>query len=847
MTLFSELRKENRLTKIYWVISAILGSVILTVSSTKLYLIDGASLFTLILLTMVVIFSGLFPVRIFGTHSVITPSEVYVFLIALMFGGAAATCVAALDSFVATCTSSKRWITRIAALTTNATAMYLSSQIFLGLQKSLATLTISNILKHFIALMLFAVVYFLLNSFLMSTHSAIRQGRSIFSSWWDNYAWAGTTYLASGVVAGLIFLGMRDYGMVVLLATAPLVATVFMTFRFYFKQAEERENNHRQRTEAAEARASLAQNHLLEMRLSEERFRSAFDYAAIGMALVSTDGKWMQVNQSIGKILGYADSELLATDFQSLTHPEDLDIVCRSIAQLLSGENTVTQLEHRFLHSAGHEIWVSLNVALIDDSRHAVPRLIFQIQNINDRKWAEERLMHDAFHDALTGLPNRSLFLDHLEMAIARYQRHRDRAFAVLFLDCDRFKVVNDSLGHLAGDELLIEVARRLSANIRLGDTVARLGGDEFTILLEDIHALEEALFLVDRIQKALSIPIRIGSNEVSMTASIGIAFSHNNYAKPEEVLRDADTAMYQAKSHGKAQHTVFDQNMHTVAIRQLQLETDLRHATERQELSLVFQPIVSLQNARLLGFEALLRWRHPELGQISPAEFIPIAEETGMIIEIGQWVMIQACLQLKSWEQLGSRDLIMSINFSGKQLSHATAVSSVLEALSRSQVNPEKLKLEITESVVMDNIELSIHKLDQIRKIGVKLSIDDFGTGYSSLSYLHRLPTDTLKIDRSFVMRMVENKENAEIVKTIVTLGKTLKMDVTAEGVETCEQLRQLQELGVECGQGYLFSRPLEIEAATSLLTQDQPWQAFELLASQIPVAHTFAAIGSN
>ena len=395
-----------------------------------------------------------------------------------------------------------------------------------------------------------------------------------------------------------------------MLATVPIVATIFMTFRFYFKQAEERETNHRQRTEAAEAQAALAQSHLLEIRVSEERFRSAFDYAAIGMALVGTDGKWLQVNPSLGKILGYGEAELLATDFQSLTHPEDLDIVCRSIAQLLTRESTVTQLEHRFLHSAGHEVWVSLNVTLIDANQHALPRLIFQVQNINDRKWAEERLLHDAFHDALTGLPNRTLFLDHLEMALARYQRHKDRAFAVLFLDCDRFKVVNDSLGHLAGDEMLIEVARRLSANIRLGDTVARLGGDEFTILLEDIHAQDEALLLAERIQKALATPIKIGANEALMTASIGIAFSANTYSKPEDVLRDADTAMYQAKSQGKARHTVFDQNMHTVAIRQLQLETDLRHATERKEFNLVFQPIVSLQNASLLGFEALLRCR---------------------------------------------------------------------------------------------------------------------------------------------------------------------------------------------------------------------------------------------
>lgn len=785
--------------------------------------LQGRAWFHLCGLALIVLLTGLFPLRIPGTQCAITPSDIFIFLTALLLGLPAVTCVAALDSFVASYRTSQRWSTRLASLAINAVAMLMSSPVFFWLWQHPHLLQLETKAHLFLSLLLFALVYFLANTLLMAQYSAVRQSKPLLPFWWGNYAWISATYPASAAVAGLIYLGMEQYGIAVVLAAVPVVVVVFTASHFYVRQAEERDKLQRQRLEAAEMQAALAEKHLLEMQESEERFRSAFDYAAIGMALVAVDGHLLQVNHALCQILGYEKEELLQRSYQSLLHADDVESGQRAIAQLLSGQVSATQIEQRFLHSLGNEVWGSLNASLMRATESQSQRFIFQIQNITDRKWAEARLLHDAFHDALTGLPNRALFLDHLQMAIARYNRHPDRPFAVLFLDFDRFKIINDSLGHLAGDELLIEIARRLVQNVRPGDTIARLGGDEFTILLEDLRHQEEAINLAERIQKNLTLPIKLTMTEVTITASIGIAFSAAGYQKPEELLRDADTAMYEAKSRGKARHALFDPRMHTYAMRQLQLENDLRRALERNNFFLVYQPIMALDTDQLVGFEGLVRWQHPERGLVNPGEFIPVAEETGLITSLGEWVLSEACRQLREWQAqmpfLKKSGLRISINLSGKQLMQEHIVGIVERVLAQHDVDPHCLKLEITESVVMENIEVAMRKLEQMRALGVKLSIDDFGTGYSSLSYLHRLSTDTLKIDRSFVQNMTQNNEHAEIVRTIVTLAKTLKMDVTAEGIETQEQLEMLRALGCECGQGYLFAKPMEADAAFQLL----------------------------
>ncbi|HEY9282437.1 MAG TPA: bifunctional diguanylate cyclase/phosphodiesterase [Pyrinomonadaceae bacterium] len=434
---------------------------------------------------------------------------------------------------------------------------------------------------------------------------------------------------------------------------------------------------------------------------------------------------------------------------------------------------------------------------------------------------SREHFRRAAYHDALTGLPNRLLLADHLRLAIGRAKRHPDHSFALIFLDLDRFKYINDSLGHAAGDQLLITIARRLENSLRPTDTVARLGGDEFAILLDGLEDDGDAVHVAERVQQELTSPFHLSGHEVFTTASIGITLSRTGYEHPENVLRDADTAMYRAKENGKARYELFDSVMHARAVERLKLENDLRRAVERGEFEVYYQPIVSLDSERIAGFEALVRWDHPERGFVLPAEFIPVAEETGLIVEIGQWVLRESCRQMREWQRrsFDNRLLTLSVNLSGKQFLQPNLIGCVKQILHETDLDPRCLKLEITESIMMENAEAASAMLVQLRGLGVKLSIDDFGTGYSSLSYLHRFPVNTLKIDRSFVMRMGDAGENSEIVRTILTLASNLGMDVVAEGVETEGQLAQLKAMRCPYGQGYLFSKPVDAAGAGGLV----------------------------
>jgi diguanylate cyclase (GGDEF)-like protein/PAS domain S-box-containing protein len=634
--------------------------------------------------------------------------------------------------------------------------------------------------------------------------------RMNLSAWQDGarlFFWQVVGNAAALVAAFAAAFGVRFAGVEVSIAAGAVACLVGTALRAKL-QAEREEPA----AEPAQHKASEG-----------DRFRSAFDYAAIGMALVSTEGRWLQVNRSLCQILGYTEEELLLTDFLSVTHPDDLPTALSNIGQLLKGKVQASQMEKRYIHKSGHEVWVHWSVSLVRDQYSKSVHLIFQIQDITDRKLAEQQLHHDAFHDALTGLPNRALFMDHLKLAIARSRRNTQTKFAVLYLDLDRFKVINDSLGHTIGDQLLVGIADRLKKNLRPGDTVARLGGDEFTVLVEDIADEAESLQVAERVQKELSVPFNLSGREVFTTVSMGIAPSATGYERAEDILRDADTAMYRAKSMGKARYEIFDKAMHARAINLLQMETDMRRALEREEFILHYQPIVALDNFQLRGFEALVRWQHPERGFISPMDFIPVAEETGMIVPLGEWVMREACRQMHGWQMMFplQHPLFITVNLSSKQFSQETLISTFAMILQETGVKPQSVKLEITESVVMENVDTATDMLRQLRGLGVKLAIDDFGTGYSSLSYLHRFPIDTLKIDRSFVTRMSENNENTEIVRTIVVLAQNLGMDVVAEGVETNEQLVILQKLGCENGQGYFFSKPVNADGAEKIIAE--------------------------
>lgn len=557
------------------------------------------------------------------------------------------------------------------------------------------------------------------------------------------------------------------------------------------------------------------------LRESEQRLNDILcSLEDVVWSISATTYETLYVNPAVEKIYSRSGTDFFDNPklWMEVVHPDDQERV-QSVTQALYRKKS-NELEYRILRPDGNVRWLYERRRLVRDATGQAIRIDGIATDITERKWLEAELMHDAYHDSLTGLANRSLFMDRLKQSIARTKRNPNRLFAVLFLDLDRFKVVNDSLGHLVGDQLLVAIAQRLASCLNSENTIARLGGDEFTILLDPIEDVKDAIAVAEQLHQLLKRPFNLNGYEIFTTVSIGIALSTTGYAQPEDVLRDADTALYQAKEHGKACSAVFDAAMYNNAMSLLQLETALRWAIERQELRVYYQPIVSLMTGRITGFEALVRWLHPEQGLVSPAQFIPVAEETGLIVPIGQWVLYESCRQLRQWQLQFSMspDLTISVNLSTKQFSQPNLVEQIDQVLKDTGLDPVHLKLEITESGIMDNVE-SAALLQQLQALRVQLCIDDFGTGYSSLSRLRQFPINTLKIDRSFISRMHELVEDAEVVQAVITLAHNLGMDVVAEGIETEEQLTYLKQLNCEQGQGYFFSKPLNGQAVTTLL----------------------------
>lgn len=556
------------------------------------------------------------------------------------------------------------------------------------------------------------------------------------------------------------------------------------------------------------------------LRESESKMRTLVTSMNEGLTHVDNDEVMEFVNDRLCEMTGYERDELIGKTTLDVLFDEDgREAVLRANNQRKQGISG--QYETRVKKKSGEMMSVLVSGAPVMNDSGVVTGTLGMFMDISERKRAEEQLLHDAFHDGLTGLANRALFMDHLRMTIERCKSRHSNQYAVLFLDYDRFKVVNDSLGHAEGDELLKQIARRLERWTRTGDLVARLGGDEFVILLCEMPESEEAFQVAERIQDDLKMPFDINGREVVISASIGIALSIDGFRTAEDMVRDADIAMYSAKTKGRARYQVFNEAMRTLATTRLQLETDLRQALERREFEIHYQPIFNLETQAIKGFEALVRWRHPTLGLISPDDFIPTAEESGLILPLGRWILDESCRQMRFWQDslpLAS-SLVISVNLSAKQFLQTDLAEQIAETLESTGLAPCSLKLEITESYLIENSDRAVKIMSRLREIGVELSLDDFGTGYSSLSYLHRLPVNSLKIDRSFVSRMSESEENSEIVRTIVKLAQNLKMDVIAEGIETPEQLDQLNELKCGFGQGYLFARPMEAEAVAEFI----------------------------
>lgn len=757
----------------------------------------------------------------FKSH--IAVSDTFIFLALLLYGGECAIILAAIEAFA----SSWRFCNKKFTVFFNAATMAISTSAVVLALKAFGLYSEGQLHGYnenrpnfVIALSVIALTQFFFNTSFASIYDSLKSAIPLWETWKNKYIWTFFTYFVGAGSAGVLVQLSDLIGFGITIATFPVIFFVFLSYRMYLKNVE----ISMQQAEQAEQYSKILETQSEALRESEERFRSAFDYAPIGIGLLSSAGNWLKVNHALTEILGYSEEDFLTMDFQSIMLAEDLGLTLVKVHELVTCKIANCQMEQRYLHKTGRTVWTSWSGSAANDSRSTQPDLIFQIQDITARKVAEEQLQHEASHDALTGLPNRSFFMGRLTAALAKTHQLADYKVSILFIDLDRFKYVNDSLGHLIGDQMLKGIAERLRECMRPSDIVARLGGDEFTILVEGKYDDIEVTRIAERIQQKFSIPFDLSGHEVFSSASIGILHASEKHLLSEDMMRDADTAMYQAKRAGKARHEVFNEKMHSAAKEILQLETDLRRALEREELTVHYQPIYSLATGTIECLESLARWHHPKLGEIPPNKFIPLAEEIGLIDNLCSQVLRRACREIGSLnhELADESALSMSINLSCRQFAQDTLVKNIRSILEETAYSPRDLRIEITESVIFEHADRAIEMLNQLRSMGIEIHIDDFGTGYSNLAYLMKLPISTLKIDRSFVSMIDGKGANDEIVRAIVTLARNLGLKVIAEGIETGVQLEKLIQLECEGGQGYLFAEPMDFERLREFLSKE-------------------------
>jgi diguanylate cyclase (GGDEF)-like protein/PAS domain S-box-containing protein len=823
-------------TFLYLIVTLTCGVIALLVAikNFDLALID---LNFILLATITIALGSRITIQVPRFKSHIAVSDVFIFLALFIYGGSAATILAAVEAFF----SSWRFCNKKITVFLNTAVMACSTSIVvlvLLLFKINPTEVIgkSDYSSLIPIVSLIAITQYLFNSGLASIYSALISKQPIFETWKTYYLWTSITFFFGAIGAVLLASLIKLAGFLVLFATVPIILIIYSTYRMYMKNVEMSLSQ----AEQAKKHAEDIETQSIALRESErlyknasERFQSAFNYAPIGIALVSSQGIWLKVNYELCKILDYTETDLLSMTFHSFVHPNDLGDVLVNLHQIVFGHIPKAQKEVRFINTEGEAVWTLWSASKVGDFDPENQNFIFQIQDITDRKSAEEKLQYEATHDALTNLPNRAYFISKLDAALNKVKFNPQTKVSILFIDLDRFKVINDSLGHQAGDELLIGISKRLRECIRPTDMVARLGGDEFTILVEGRHKQEEVIQIAERIKQKFTEPFQICGHEIFSSSSIGILHSSPSHQTSADLMRDADIAMYQAKRAGKARHEVFEADMQIAAKEALEMENDLRRALENNEIKVYYQPIYSIKDDKIIGFEALARWIHKKYGIISPNKFIPIAEEIGLIDEIGEEVLKQSCIEINKINNYSEdyADLTVSVNVSCKQFSNPFLFDTIQKIIKDSQINPKNLKLEITESVVMEYQAKSIEILNQFTDLGLEIYIDDFGTGYSNLNYLMQLPISTLKIDHSFISKLNGNDMSVEIVDVIIKLAHSLGLKIVAEGVENKQQLEKLADLNCEKFQGNYFSKPLPATKLMNFLAKQKAQKIIPVL----------------
>jgi diguanylate cyclase (GGDEF)-like protein/PAS domain S-box-containing protein len=809
----------NRKATAYWWCVTVLGAAALAWSIVQVAQLGWQAQLQVLVGTVIAAGAGFFPLRVPHSKNSFVAGEIFIFLLLLLHSPEAAAIAAAGESIVGVWRTSPRWTSRLISPAVAALSMIMVGTALHAVLEPLEKITQGLVL---LAAMVFALAHFVATALLLSTVLRLKRNapfdpRAIF----QNFTWVGLTYAGSASVAALLYMSFKQTGVGVLLAGTPLLAMLLSTLHYYFRQQETAQAAQKTQIDAAMREAEVSARHMREMQESERRFHSAFTHASIGMALVTVDGRVLQANLALVSLLGRSAESLIGHDFAECVVPAERRLLNTQLERASRHEVETFGAELTCLHPLGRDVSISLHCSFFSEPNSSAPCLILQVQDVTARRQAENKLHHIAFHDGLTGLPNRSRFNHLLEQQVHETHADPSKAFAVMFIDCDRFKFINDSMGHSVGDEFLVAVARRIQERVRPDDVVARLGGDEFAILLRRVESVDAVTNLADRLLHALRQPVMHGETSLSSSVSIGVTFSSIGYDSREDVLRDADLAMYRAKAQGKDRYALFDEGMRAQTAHRMMLEQDLRQALADGGLSVAYQPLFGIRGGELKGFEALCRWVHPTLGPVPPVVFIPMAEEIGVVPDITEFVLRNATAQLSRWQLVDPSfaHLQMHINISGNDLAHSEFVNRVMRALTQSHLRPRHLVLELTENILMENIEGSFEVLAELRQLGVELAIDDFGTGYSSLSSLSRLPINSLKIDASFVRGMKPGSKQAEIVRAVVSLGASLGKSVIAEGIETESQMAMLDDMGCEGGQGYLLSEPLLADEVRALL----------------------------